>query len=77
MSNRVFRFLEVDVTTDNTIKISPSNYEAKNNSPLVDTLDVIAHPRDGVSNTRVDAQGPKESSCIFNLDMESQQTTKH
>jgi hypothetical protein len=37
-----------------TIKISPANHEAEGNTSLVDTLDIVCCPADGIRNTRID-----------------------
>jgi hypothetical protein len=55
MTNGIFGLLVVNVTAHNAVEITPADNETEDNSSFVNALDVVAGPRDCISNTRVDA----------------------
>ena len=67
MPNSVFGGLVEDVAANNAIEVTPPNDEAKDNATLVHTLDIVADPGDGISDTRVDTESSEEGACIFDV----------
>ncbi len=67
VARRIFRCLVIDIRADNSIQIAPANDEAEHDAALIHALSVVAHPGDGVRDTRVNADGSEEGSCVLDV----------
>ena len=55
----------VDIATDHTVQIPPSDNETHCYAPLVDTLRVVGYPDNGIGDARVDPQRAEECPCVL------------
>ena len=55
----------VDVGGDDAVEVSPADDEADGDAALVDALDVVGGPGDGVADAGIDSQSAEVDSCIL------------
>ena len=55
----------VDVGGDDAVEVSPADDEADGDAALVDALDVIGDPADGVGDAGVDTQGAQVDADVL------------
>jgi len=61
------RSFVVDITTHNAVDVSPADDKPKDDSTLVDSFNIVAHPRYCIRDTRIDPEGTKERTSVLNM----------